>query len=297
MIRVKVPATTTNLGSGFDCLGLALDIYNIIEVDENAERLHICVPEEQKNEIPQLENNLVYVAMKKVFDRVGYSVKGLRINLINNIPMTRGLGSSAACIVGGLTAANELVGRLLSRSEITKMAVEMDGHPDNVLPALEGGMVIACLDDGRVVNFQFDPPENIKFALIIPDFHLPTKEARKVIPETITVKDAVFNISRTALVTASFLTGNLDKLYVAMQDRIHQPYRKALIPNWDDITSQAMALGAKGVFLSGAGPTIVAVLDQDYQKFQQEMQQLVNGLDGGWTVKIANICRKGVQLL
>jgi len=292
-----VPATTTNLGPGFDCLGLALDMYNIIEVDEKAEGLDICVPEEQKGEIPLNESNLVYVAMKKVFDKVGYCVKGLKINLINNIPLTRGLGSSAACIVGGLTAANELVGRVLSRSEIAKMAVEMDGHPDNVLPALEGGMVIACLNDGEVVNFRFDPPENIKFALIIPDFYLPTKEARKVIPKTITVKEAVFNISRAALVTAAFLTGNLENLYVSMQDRIHQPYRKDLIPNWDDITNQAIELGAKGVFLSGAGPTIIAVLDQDYQKFQREMQQKVDGLNERWTVKIANICRQGVQVL
>lgn len=297
MIRVKVPATTTNLGPGFDCLGLALNIYNIIEVEEKIEGLEICVPEEQKDEIPQDDSNLVYVAMKKVFNRVGYPAKGLRINLINNIPLTRGLGSSAACIVGGLTAANELTGRLLSKCEIMKMAVEMDGHPDNVLPALEGGMVIACLDGDRVVKFRFDPPKNIKFALIIPDFYLSTKKARKIIPETLTVKDAVFNISRTALVTAAFLTGNLENLYVGMQDRIHQPYRKGLIPNWDEITSQAMALGAKGVFLSGAGPTIIAVLDKDYQRFQREMQQIVDRLNGRWTVEIADICSRGVQVL
>jgi len=296
LIRIRVPATTTNLGPGFDCLGVALNIYNIIEVEKKGEGLKICVPEEQRNAIPLDDSNLVYIAMKKVFDKVGYSVKGLKINLKSNIPLTRGLGSSAACIIGGLIAGNELAGRVLSESEIIRMAVEMDGHPDNVLPALVGGMVIACMDDGRVEHFRFEPSENIKFALIIPDFYLPTKEARKVIPETITVKEAVFNISRAALVTAAFLTGKLDLLRIGVEDRIHQPYRKHLIPHWDIIKGYAEQLGAKGFFLSGAGPTLVAVLDKDYQDFQCKMQRLMDGFNEKWTVQVADICKKGVEV-
>jgi homoserine kinase len=297
MIRIRVPATTTNLGPGFDCLGVALDIFNIIEVEEKAEGLEICVPENQRKEIPLDDSNLVYVAMKKVFDKIGYPVKGLRINLKSDIPLTRGLGSSAACIVGGLTAGNELAGRVLSKTEITQMAVEMDGHPDNVVPALEGGMVIACMDEERVLHFRFDPPEDVKFALLIPDFYLPTVQARKVIPKSITVKDAVFNISRVALVTASLLTGNLDLLHVGVQDRIHQPYRKHLIPHWDEVISQANELGAKGVFLSGAGPTVIAVIDRNYQEFQCEMQRMLGRFKEKWTVQIVNACRRGVEVL
>ncbi len=295
MVKIRVPATAANIGPGFDCLGVALNIYNHIEAEEWDNGLHINISGEKCSDIPVDETNLVYRSMKKVFDRAGFSPKGIRLNQTNGIPVTRGLGSSAACIVGGMVAANALAGFPFDMDELMKMAVKEDGHPDNVVPAMIGGMTAACIEGDEVLYVRMQPPEAIKFAVIIPDVKLRTAKAREVIPRVIPLEDAVFNISRTAVLVSSFMTGKIENLMAATQDRLHQPYRKDLIPHWDAIYSFARELGAKGVFLSGAGPTIIALLDKDYSDFARHMKEFVSSFEESWEVRIAEFCHHGVE--
>lgn len=297
MIRVKVPATSANMGAGFDCLGIALDLYNIIEAEEIESGLKITIPESDKGYIETDERNLVFISMKRLFDEVGYRPKGLHINLINNVPITRGLGSSAACIAGGLVAANELIGCPLNKNDIIYLAAKMDGHPDNVLPALIGGMTVACIVEGEVKYVRIDLPDCIKLLVMVPDFQLPTSKARAILPQNVPMQDAVFNISRAALLTASLITGRLDNLPAAVDDRLHQPYRKGLIPHWDEIMSKTSELGTKGTFLSGAGPTLIAIMDKDYDKIRTEMDKFLAAFEQHWDVSVMDVCRYGVELL
>jgi len=296
VVRVRVPATAANIGPGFDCLGMAVDMYNIIEVEEWDQGLCIDVIGEGCNEVPRDETNLVYSSMQKVFDLVGYHPKGIRMTLTNTIPVARGLGSSAACIVGGVVAANALTGSSFSLQELMKMAVEADGHPDNVVPAMVGGITAACMDNDDILYVKMHPPKGIKLVVMIPDFELSTIKARRVIPEAIPLKDAVFNISRTAILVASFLTGRAENFAIATQDRLHQPYRKSLIPHWDDIFLSAERLGAKGVFLSGAGPAIIAILDGNDLNFADQMKKVVSSFDQHWEIRMVNFCNNGVEV-
>lgn len=297
MIHLKIPATSANLGAGFDCLGMALDMYNEITIETIEQGLEIIVPEQDRLLVESDQTNLVYRTMKQVADLTGNILPGLRMIQSNGIPITRGLGSSAACIVGGVVAANLLLGKPLSQQEIITLTTEMDGHPDNVLPAMVGGMTVACLEGRKVHYVRIEPPSPIKFAVMIPNFPLSTSLARKILPESVSMKDAVFNIGRASLFIASLLTGNFSNLWTATEDRLHQPYRKKFIPHWDEIIFNVRKLGAKGVFLSGAGPTIIALLDHDYQIFQHEMAYLASAFDEKWEVRIVDICYNGVEVI
>lgn len=298
MVRVRVPATTANIGPGFDCLGMAVDMYNTIEVEEWDEGLHIEVRGQGCHEVPRDHTNLVYSAMNRIFDEVGYRPKGIRMVLTNDIPVARGLGSSAACIVGGMVAANALMGFKLGLPELMRLAVQADGHPDNVVPAVVGGVTAACLEGNEVVYIKMDPPTGIRLVVMIPDFELNTTKARQVLPNAVPLKDAVFNISRTAILVASFLTGRSDMLAIATQDRLHQPYRKALIPHWDDIFFYASKYGAKGVFLSGAGPAIIAIVEEgDAAVFVEKVREAVSRFEERWEIRIVDFCRNGVEVL
>jgi len=296
VIRVRVPATAANIGPGFDCLGMALNIYNDIEVEEWNEGLSISILGEKCGDVPVDETNLVYTSMKKVFDRVGFFPKGIRLKQKNGIPVTRGLGSSAACIVSGMIAANALAGFPIDKKELLRMAVEEDGHPDNVVPAMMGGITAACVDGGEVLYVKIQPPESIKFAVMIPDIKIKTVKAREIIPRMIPLEDAVFNIGRTAMLVASLMAGKTGNLFAATQDRLHQPYRKVLIPHWDEVYSHSLELGARGVFLSGSGPTIIAVLDRDYSDFIRHMKEFVSSFEQRWEVRLAEFCHHGVEM-
>jgi len=297
VVRVRVPATSANLGPGFDCIGMAMDIYNIIEAEEqNGSALDIEVIGEGAGNISLDENNLVYVSMKTVFDEVGYKHKGINLRLINEIPLTRGLGSSAACIAGGMAAANVIAGQPLTTKQIINMAARMDGHPDNVLPAIVGGLTVGCMFENDVFYTRLDPPLNVKFAALIPDFELETFKARKILPTHIPVSDAVFNIGRAALMIASIMTGQLDNLLVATDDRLHQPYRKEFIPGFDDILSACKENGARGVFLSGAGPAVIAILNGGYDQFQADMRGILSGYKQNWEIRLIELCRSGITV-
>lgn len=273
MVRVQVPATSANLGPGFDTLGMALQLYNIIEMDEVKTDILIEVEGEGADDIPKDSSNIVYQAAQSVFKLANYQPKGIRIKLINNIPVARGLGSSAAAIVGGIVAANFISGEKLSEKELLSLATSIEGHPDNVAPALLGGIVVSAMADDEVRYLKIAPPNNLKCIVAIPDFLLSTSAAREVLPQSINLSDAIFNISRASLLVGAFINGDLSLLSVAMDDKIHQPYRCSLIPGMKKVFAAAKLAGARGVALSGAGPTLIAFTDKNSKLIAKVMKE------------------------
>lgn len=272
MIRVQVPATTANLGPGFDCLGMALELYNIVEFSKISRGLVIEVEGDNADKLPRDEKNLVYRAARRVFERGRRVPEGLRIKLANNIPVGRGLGSSAAAVVGGIIAAGKMCGTNLSMREMLNLACSIEGHPDNIAPALLGGLVIYTSLEGEITWTKIDLPPAIKAVIAIPDFTMNTRDAREALPQLVTMRDAVYNISRAALLVAALQKGDLSILGTAMDDRLHQPYRQGAIPGFKKVISAARLAGARGVALSGAGPTIVALADGNFELIAEVMK-------------------------
>lgn len=275
MIKVRIPATSANLGAGFDCLGISLGLYNYVSAEETDGGLTIDITDYTAKFLPKDERNLVYRSMKTLFDKVGYTPKGIHLVLENNIPVTRGLGSSSAGIVGGLVAANELSGNPLSVDELLDIAAEIEGHPDNVAPALLGGLTVNVKDDDKIHYVKSDLPDDLVFAAFIPDFILSTKRSRGVIPKSISVRDAVFNMGRSALLVSSIMTGKYENIKTAVDDKIHQNYRKKFIPHIDELFDTAYKSGALGVYLSGAGPSTIAIVHRDNTQFEEIMNQFL----------------------
>lgn len=263
MIRVQVPATTANMGPGFDCVGMALKLYNFVEMEAIEQGVVIDVEGDGADKIPRDKSNIVYLAAERVFKIVDRKPAGLRIKLTNNIPLARGLGSSAAATVGGLIAANILVGSPLSEKELLNVATAIEGHPDNVAPALLGGIVVSAKEDDDIKTVKIQPPAGMKCVVAIPDFQLSTKAAREVLPQNVSMEDAVFNLSRTAILVAALMRGDFDLLSIGLDDRLHQPYRANLIPGMKKVFAAAKLAGAKGVALSGAGPTLIGFCDEN----------------------------------
>jgi homoserine kinase len=285
MITVRVPATSANMGAGFDTLGVALSLYNTLQIEELERGLDIRAMY-STDYIPRNENNLVYRAMKTVFDEVGYPMRGLRIIQNSQIPVTRGLGSSSACIIGGMIAANILSGRHLEYEDILNFATKMEGHPDNVAPALYGGFCISAVEKGKTVCESVKLDSNIKFAVMIPDYFVATRKSRGTLPDKVTYPDAAFNISRAALFTAAMISGKLSLLRTGVQDRLHQPYRSVYIEGMDTIFEKTYSLGARATYLSGSGPTILSILDGDTRAFQRGMIRFFQENSHQWRCKV-----------
>lgn len=258
-VKVRVPATTANCGPGFDTLGIACNIYNELELTLfTNEVLEIAVSGEGKQYLPTDDSNLIWHVIKDLLQKTNSSYKGAHIKMHNNIPLSHGLGSSAAAIVAGILAFNLAVGEPFSKEEMLKIATDIEGHPDNVAPAIFGGMTISLQENDAVKTFSFIPKLPLKMIVAVPEFFLATKKARQVLPEKISVKDAAFNIAHAASLVAAMCTGNSDVLRYAFADRLHQPYRAALIPGMYDVFAAAEQAGALGAALSGAGPSLIA---------------------------------------
>lgn len=264
-MKIIVPATSANLGSGFDSLGLAVNLYNEV-VMEQSDRIDIASLDGVN--VPTGADNLIYFAAKSVYDVCGKRLHGLTIRQRNNIPMTRGLGSSSACIIAGLVGANALLGNPLDETALVNLAATIEGHPDNTTPALLGGLVTAVMDNGRVYYIKQEIAGALGLFAFVPDFELSTEFARGVLPETVSRRDAVHNLSRAALMSASLLEGKYENLRVAVGDRLHQPYRLPYIEGADAVFDLCYALGAYCVFLSGAGPTLLAITDGKDTRFE-----------------------------
>ena len=262
-IKVSVPATSANVGSGFDALGLAVTLYNTVTFEESD---HLEISSADGTRIPRNESNLVYRSAKGLFDKVGKTIPPLKIVQTNPIPMARGLGSSSACIIAGLLGANRMLGDVLNTQELLTLATSIEGHPDNVAPALLGGLTSSVYEDGVVYSVKRDVDQTLCFAAIVPDYKLLTEAAR------------------AALVPAAFCEGRHDLLAIATEDKLHQPYRMPLMPGSKEVFEMARLCGAKAVYVSGAGSTVMAVGEKaTAEKFYSKLEkglELLEGLDG-----------------
>lgn len=343
-VRVRVPATTANLGPGFDCLGMALSLYNELEFEiSDAGRFDAGGTEGiSQGDVPQRDalqtdtsqrggaqrdasqrdgpqrdapepRNLVVRSFSECLRRLEVSAGWVRYRALKtDIPVARGLGSSAACIVAGVLAAREVAARLggkeMSLSEAIDLATEIEGHPDNVVPAAIGGLTAAVWEGGpgdedggslgpvpssRVVYCRLAPPEELTMAALVPDFRLSTEEARSALPGSYGRADVVFNISRAALLVAAVATGDLGVLRTAVQDRVHQPYRLPLIPNASEVLAAARGAGSLAEFVSGSGPTIMALLRGDGTEFSREVLPRLARIPGGWKIYLLKPDHRG----
>ncbi len=278
-ITVRVPATTANLGPGFDCIGAALTLYNRFKFSRlDAETLSITVTGVEASRVKTDESNLVYQSVVHLYKYLGQVPPPLQIEIQMGVPLARGLGSSATAIVGGLIGANWLAGSPLAQREVMELAIALEGHPDNVVPALLGGCRLAarglpdepqeCGDRkgevglGGWVICDVAWNSHLVPVVAIPDFELSTQEARRVLPTTVSLADAVFNTAHLGLLVRGLETGREDWLRGGLQDRLHQRYRQELIPGYGAVHSAAVAAGAYGVVISGAGPTLLALVNE-----------------------------------
>ncbi|WP_414526875.1 homoserine kinase [Nodularia chucula] len=262
-ITVTVPATTANLGPGFDCIGAALTLYNkfkFTRLDEGG--LIIDVTGAEAERVQTDESNLLYQAFVKLYQYIGQTPPSVKMEIQLGVPLARGLGSSATAIVGGLVGANQLAGAPLTQLQVMELAIAMEGHPDNVVPALLGGCRLAATsaDNWAICDIPWN--EDIVPVLAIPDFELSTSEARQVLPTQVSRADAIFNTAHLGLLLRGLQTGKGEWLSTALQDKLHQPYRQALIPGYDAVNAAAIKAGAYGMVISGAGPTLLALVDK-----------------------------------
>lgn len=296
MIRVRVPATSANMGAGFDTFGIALKLYNEIEVEETNGENEIKLFGDSYDE--DFKNNLTYQSIIKTYEYCNAAYKSFKIDMSEvNIPMSRGLGSSAACIVGGIFAANKLLKDKLSIDEMLKIAVKIEGHPDNVAPALIGGMVTSVAGCENVIYSKVNIKSNFKYAAMIPDFKVDTSDARKVIPECFSRSEVVFNISRAAMLVSALNNGENEKLRCAFDDKLHQPYRKKFIHNLDEIFARSRELGAYGEFISGSGSTLLSIVDENNTEYFKSMNEFISGLKNGWRILELTIDKDGVSVV
>jgi len=260
-ITIRVPATSANLGPGFDSLGLALDLWNETIITLAIEYT-VQVHGEGAEKLSLGENNLIIQSAQKLAECVGKRLSPFHVDCANHIPLSSGLGSSAAAKLTGLLAANSLLGKPLSADEILNLGTEMEGHPDNVAPALLGGLAVSTMENGKVfaqkIHMDANSDSPICITVVLPEFHLPTQESRGALPQQVALKDAIHNISRAVLVTEAFRNGDVDLLGKAMTDTLHQPHRLPLIPGAQAAMDAAKAAGASAAALSGAGPSVIA---------------------------------------
>ena len=306
-VTVKVPATSANLGPGFDCLGLALPIYNEITVEETVmpgSGVEINIIDETEKydtlSIPKDENNIVYKAIELLYSFIGQTASDMKITIKTNIPVTRGLGSSAAVIVGGLIAANKLLGSPADDAVLLSIASEVEGHPDNVTPAMFGGFCVASLDeDGSVPYSKIDWPEDWKLTVLIPDYELDTKIARSILPEAISIPDAAFNIRKSSMLIDAVYRQDAELMKKCLKDKLHQPYRQELIKGFKELTE---LLENKddilGCVISGAGPTIMVISKNDgFEKVENEVKQIFADYNVDCDIRTLDIENEGSKVI
>ncbi|MEM7579667.1 MAG: homoserine kinase [Mastigocoleus sp.] len=259
---VTVPATTANLGPGFDCIGTALNLYNGFKFTRLEEgRVFISVTGSEAGQVQTDENNLLYRAFMSFYQHLKQTPPPVKIDIKLGVPLARGLGSSATAIIGGLFGANLLAGKPLSQMQLAELAIALEGHPDNVVPALLGGCrLTATSENGRQIC-EVPWYREVVPVVAIPNFELSTQQARQVLPSQVSYGSSIFNTAHLGLLLRGLETGNAQWLSEALQDKLHQPYRKNLIRGYDSVHSAALKAGAYGMVISGAGPTLLALTD------------------------------------
>lgn len=271
-VKIRVPGTTANCGPGFDVMGIACSIYNELELKLlKDEEIKIEIYGDGAGNIPCDDRNMVWKCIKSLLEKAKADYKGVHIKMTNNVPLSRGLGSSATAIVSGLFAANLYLDNKFSVQDIFEMATEIEGHPDNVAPALFGGITVSTHTKQKLEYVSFMPNFPLKLVVAIPDFYLPTKKARAVLKQEVSLKDAIFNIGHASMIVAALCQGKVDALKGAFDDRLHQQYRASLIPGMYDVFKAADSEGALGTTISGAGPTLIAYTVENAEAIGQAM--------------------------
>ncbi len=305
-IRVKAPATTANLGPGFDCLGMALDLWNSLEVipgevipaaDLPEDGLLVDITGHGAGELAADSSNLIYRSMQFLFQEAGQELPPVSLRCHNEIPLARGLGSSAAAIAGGLVAANALSGCAFAAKDLLEMAATIEGHPDNVAAAVLGGLQLVLSGESLLYTAPIATPPELQLVLFIPEVRIATEDARAVLPSHISVADAVHNTSRIALLVAGMATNHPEYLRLATEDRLHQPDRQPLFPAMKVIFAAARDAGALGVFPSGSGSTVLALTQGREMTVAYEMAEAARQANVAGEVKITRPTRQGAHLV
>ena len=299
VIRVAAPATTANMGPGYDCLGMALDIWNTIDVEPlpNGAAPSVSVSGEGKGELEDGPENLVYRSMEFLYRELGRPIPPVQVSCTNEIPLARGLGSSAAAIAGGLAAANALAGGEFNARELLEMAATIEGHPDNVAAAVMGGLQLVVTEESTLYTVTVSVPAEIHAVLFIPEKRIATSDARAVLPQQLSVADAVHNMARVALLVAGMATNHPEYLAVATQDRVHQPYRQPLFPAMKLLMKAATDAGALGAFLSGSGSTVLALTQGREMTVAYEMAEAARQAAVEGALKVTQPTVQGAHLV
>ncbi len=296
--EIRVPASTSNLGSGFDCFGLALKLYLTVRasvVPNSSELCRVTTTGAKENEaLPRNAVNLIYRAMSFAARNEGTSLPPVELIVHNEIPLASGLGSSAAAIVAGIRLAGLITGKEISDQAILNYATEFEGHPDNVAASLHGGFIASCIGgDKNVLSAKFDWPRKIRVVVVSPNSQLPTHVARAALQRTVSRVDAVYNLQRAALFVAAIAQQRHDILWEAMHDRLHQPQRESLVPGLSEALALPRMPGLLGVALSGAGPSIVALVENNEEEIGERIARCFKV---GSTVRILDVDNEGCRI-
>jgi homoserine kinase len=302
MFEVRVPASTSNLGPGFDCFGLALKLYLTVRataVPDADEQCRVVTTGAKENEaLPRNAVNLIYRAMAFAARRQGVSLPPVDLQVHNDIPLASGLGSSAAAIVAGIKLGGLLTGRDIPDETIQNYATEFEGHPDNVAASLYGGFLASCTcHDGVVVSAKFTWPAQIRVVVVSPHSQLPTHVARAALPRTVSRHDAVHNLQRSALFISAIAQQRYDTLWEAMHDRLHQPQRESLVPGLAEALKLPHMQGLIGIALSGAGPSIVALVDDNDDEIGARVASCFEARGIEATIRVLEVDNEGCHVL
>ena len=273
MVSVRVPATSANVGCGFDSLGVALTLYTTFKFEKLDSGLEFVGFEERFSN----ENNLVYQTLLTTLKKLNKEISGVRISIDNDVPISRGLGSSSTCVVAGIYGAYLLTDTPIDKQEIFTIANEIEGHPDNVSPAIFGSLSSSCTTDSKeAVTVKYNVDERFNFLALIPNFETSTEEARKVMPKEILLKDALYSLSRLGAVIKAFETYNLSLLKKVMGDKIHEPYRKEIIHEYDKVRNICQEIDSSAFFISGSGSTLMNIVadENNIEKIKTELARL-----------------------
>ncbi len=287
-VTIRVPATSANLGSGFDAAGIAFALYNTFSFEKTESGLSFenCDPRFAN------EKNLAYTAYKAVCDKIGASANVKITNGESCVPVSRGLGSSATLIAAGALAANKLHGNALSDEDIFEICNRIEGHPDNVAPALYGGLCLSLLDGEKPLTVKYPVSDKLFFTAVIPNFEVSTHDARSALPKDVPYKDAIFNLSRTALLSHAFTTGENRLISLVTKDKLHEQYRKKLFRNVTDVEKAALEIGALSFIISGAGSTCLCISEKP---LADDLNQALAQMPNGWKATSLAVDNEGAK--
>ena len=307
-VSVKVPASSANIGPGFDCLGVALPIYNIVTIEETVipgTGVEINLMSNEENfdnmafeNVPKDETSIIYKAVELLYNSIGQEPSELKINVETNIPIARGLGSSSSVIVGGLYAANKLLGSPADEAALLAIAMEVEGHLDNVAPAILGGFVLSTQEeDGTISYSKLNWPDKWDITVCIPDFELSTSIARSVLPAEVPMQDAVFNTKHLGMLIQAINTQDEKLMKIALKDKLHQPYREKLVPGMKEIMNALKhEEGVLGCVLSGAGPTLLVISHKyDVSKIKSVVKEIWQAQNIKVDVRTLKVAEEGAE--